>query len=35
MEMGVCKTDEQMGKTNPRCRYKITTLEKWMFEILN
>jgi hypothetical protein len=35
MEMGMRKTDEQMGKVNLKCQYKIATLEKWMFEILN
>jgi hypothetical protein len=35
MEMGIRKINEQIGKANPRCHYKISTLEKWLFEILN
>jgi len=35
MEMGMLKTNKQIGKANPRCQYKISTLEKWLFEILN
>jgi hypothetical protein len=35
MEMDVHKTNEQMGKANPKCQYKTTTLEKWLFVILN
>jgi hypothetical protein len=35
MEMGVCKTNEEMGKADPRCGSKTITLEKWLFKILN
>jgi hypothetical protein len=35
MEMGMHKTNEQIGKINSRCQYKISTFEKWLFEILN
>jgi hypothetical protein len=35
MEMGMCKINEHMGKTNPRCWYKNTTPKKWLFELLN
>jgi hypothetical protein len=35
MEMGMHKIDEQMGKVDPRCRYKIAIFEKWLFKILN
>jgi hypothetical protein len=33
--MGMPKTEEQMGKFDPKCQYKTTILEKWLFEILN
>ncbi len=35
VEMGMPKTEEQMGKFDPKCQYKTTILEKWLFEILN
>jgi hypothetical protein len=35
MEMGMRKINEQIGKANPRCQYKISILGKWLFEILN
>jgi hypothetical protein len=35
MEMGVHKTNEQMGKVDPRCRYKIAIPKKWLFKIMN
>ncbi len=35
VEMGMHKTNEQMGKVDPRCWYKIAILEEWLFEILN
>jgi hypothetical protein len=34
-EMGVHKTNEQMGKIDPRCWYKTTIPKKWLFEIQN
>jgi hypothetical protein len=33
--MGVHKTDEEMGKIDHRCWYKIATPEKWLFKTLN
>jgi hypothetical protein len=33
--MGMRKIDEQMGKVDRGCQYKIITPKKWLFEILN
>jgi hypothetical protein len=35
MEMGVSKTDEEMGKVNPRCDTRLELLKNWLLEILN